>query len=294
MKSLHKIHIVTAVFLSAAFLFAGCGTDAAGSMQEGADAAGSMQEGAAAREEIPDKEGMAGKQEPGEIPDKKSTADEHNPVPEETQDNDAAGGQSMEKTQQPAREAERYGEVLAQFRDMVQNDFYASLRDSDDFDSSFGEYIGIEIRHRRQDIYYALYDIDANGTMELVIAARENGISGPWYYDLYGYDGTDVVSFFPEMEFGYRTNFKLYENGVIGVTYSSSAAESGTDFYRIGSDGVTPELTASFASARHLEGEQPVFIYTHNGNEISEEEYNAGIQGHKAVLTEESDWTRIL
>lgn len=244
MKSLHKIHIVTAVFLSAAFLLTGCGGDAAGSMQEGAD---------------------------------------------------AAGGQSMEKTQQqPARETERYGEVLAQYRDMVQNDFYASLRDSDEFDSSFGEYIGIEIRHRRQEIYYAFYDIDANGSMELVIAAREKGISGPWYYDLYGYDGTDVVSIFPEMEFGYRTNFKLYENGVIGVSYSSSAAESGTDFYRIGSDGVTPELTASFASAGHLEGEKPVFVYTHNGNEISEEEYNTGIQGHKAVLTEESDWTRIL
>ena len=64
MKSLHKIHIVTAVFLSAAFLLTGCGGDAAGSMQEGAD---------------------------------------------------AAGGQSMEKTQQqPARETERYGGVLAQ------------------------------------------------------------------------------------------------------------------------------------------------------------------------------------
>ena len=187
-----------------------------------------------------------------------------------------------------------YNDVLTQYSDMVQNDFYADLRDSDTYESSFGKDIGFEIRTHKQNIYYALYDIDANGTMELVIAARENGISGPWYYDLYGYDGTDVVSIFPEMEFGYRTNFKLYENGVIGVTYSSSAAESGTDFYRIGSDGVTPELTASFASAGHLEGEQPVFIYTHNGNEISEEEYNAGIQGHKAVLTEKSDWTRIL
>ena len=45
---------------------------------------------------------------------------------------------------------------------------------------------------------------------------------------------------------------------------------------------------------RKLRAEDIRMAISASDNEISEEEYNAGIQGHKAVLTEESDWTRIL
>ena len=189
-----------------------------------------------------------------------------------------------------------YHDVLTQYSDMVQNDFYVNLRDLDTYESSFGEDIGFEIRTHKQDIYYTFYDIDGNGTMELIIAGGENAVSNPtfspWNYDLYGYDGTNVVHIFPEMEFGYRTNFSLYDNGVIEVFYSSSAAESSVDFYRISTDGFTPELMDSFTAVGHLEGEEPVFTYSQNGNEITEEEYNANIQSYKIALTE-LDWIQI-
>ena len=189
-----------------------------------------------------------------------------------------------------------YHDVLTQYRDMVQNDFYVNLRDLDTYESSFGEDIGFEIRTHKQDIYYTFYDIDGNGTMELIIAGGENAVSNPtfspWNYDLYGYDGTNVVHIFPEMEFGYRTNFSLYDNGVIEVFYSSSAAESGVDFYKISTDGFTPELIDSFTAVGHLEGEESVFTYSQNGNEITEEEYNANIQSYKIALTE-LDWIQI-
>ncbi len=189
-----------------------------------------------------------------------------------------------------------YHDVLTQYSDMVQNDFYVNLRDLDTYESSFGEDIGFEIRTHKQDIYYTFYDIDGNGTMELIIAGGENAVSNPtfspWNYDLYGYDGTNVVHIFPEMEFGYRTNFSLYDNGVIEVFYSSSAAESGVDFYKISTDGFTPELIDSFTAVGHLEGEESVFTYSQNGNEITEEEYNASIQSYKIALTE-LDWIQI-
>ena len=94
------------------------------------------------------------------------------------------------------------------------------------------------------------------------------------------------------MEFGYRTNFSIYDHGVIEVFYSSSAAESGVDFYKIGTDGFTPERTDSFTAVAHLEGDEPVFTYSQNGNEITEEEYNANIQGYAAALTA-LDWIQI-
>ena len=219
-------------------------------------------------------------------------------IVEGNQDKDAANeNNEPDNKEMPSQKTDMYDHILAEYRDMVQNDFYRDLRDSDMYDSSFGEYIGLEIRTHKQDIYYTFYDIDGNGTMELMIAGGENSVSDPvftpWNYDLYGYDGNHAVSVFPEMEFGYRTNFSLYENGIIEVFYSSSAAESGIDFYRIGSDGFTPELVDSFAAVGHLEGEEPVFVYSQNGKEITEEEYRAKIQSYEVTLTAELDWRKI-
>ncbi len=250
-----KAHMATAVVLSAAFLFAGCGTDTS-------------------EEAAPD------------VVVEEISRNEILEIENDVTDNQKA----------PTESVNIYNDVLAQYSDMVQNDFYVNLRDSDTYESSFGEDIGLEIRTHKQNIYYAFYDIDGNGTMELIIAGGENGISNPsfspWNYDLYGYDGTDVVHIFPEMEFGYRTNFSICDNGVIEVFYSGSAAESCVDFYKIGTDGFTPELIDSFTAVSHLEGDEPVFTYSQNGNEITEEEYNANIQGYAAALTA-LDWIQI-
>lgn len=217
---------------------------------------------------------------------------------EESQNKDIATENNVTDNQEaPSGKIDIYDHVLAEYSDMVQNNFYTNLLDSDTYDSSFGEDIGVEIRTHKQDIYYTLYDIDGNGIMELIIAGEENGVSNPdfspWNYDLYGYDGTNVVHIFPEMEFGYRTNFSLYENGVIEVFHSDSAAESGVDFYRIGNDGFTPELVDSFTTVGHLEGDEPVFTYSQNGNEITEKEYNTSIQSYEVTLTTVLDWIQI-
>ena len=202
-----------------------------------------------------------------------------------------------EAIEAPAGDTAVYDQVLAQYSDMVQHDFYLGLLGSDDYDSSFGADIGLEIRAHKQNLYYAFYDIDGNGVMELVIAGDERSLSNsafaPWNYDLYGYNGSQVVSLFPEMEFGYRTNFALYENGVIEVFYSGSAAESGTDFYKLGDDGITPQLVDSLATVAHLEGETPVFSYYQNGDEISEDAYKATVARYEVPLTATLDWTQI-
>lgn len=272
-RIVNKTQIAAALVLSAAFLSAGCGNDKTGEVQKGADAAG---------EEISDdKDLMAG-----------------DDTASEKQDQDTADGNDVAvNTEAASDKTDIYDDVLSQYQDMVQNDFFEELRETDQWDSCFGEDIGLEIRTHKQNIYYTFYDIDGNGTMELIIAGEENGISNPvfspWNYDLYGYNGTDVVPIFPEMEFGYRTNFSLFENGVIEVFYSSSAAESGVDFYKIGSDGFTPELADSFSSAGHLEGEEPVFTYFQNGKEITQSQYDAGIKSYEVTLSEQPDWIQI-
>lgn len=44
---------------------------------------------------------------------------------------------------------------------------------------------------------------------------------------------------------------------------------------------------------RGLEGEEAVFTYFQNGEEITEEEYNANIQSYEIPLTNTLDWIQI-
>ncbi len=270
-----KAHMAAAIVLSTTLLLAGCGTNTAKETEPDV-----IEEETSSNKDLVIENDV-----------------KENDVKEANQDKDITNGNDVTDNQKaPTENTNIYDYILTQYSDMVQNDFYINLRDSDNYDSSFGEDIGLEIRTHKQDIYYTFYDIDGNGTMELIIAGGEHSVSNPtfspWNYDLYGYDGTNVVHIFPEMSFGYRTNFSLYENGVIEVFYSGSAAESGVDFYRIGTDGFTPELIDSFTTVGHLEGDVPVFTYSQNGNEITEEEYNASIQSYEIALTT-LDWIQI-
>lgn len=187
-----------------------------------------------------------------------------------------------------------YGDIIAEYRDMVQNNFYQDLLEKEDllaYENSFGKDIGSEIRHA-QKVYYALYDIDGNGTQELIIGGGEDA-SNPWNYDLYTYDGSKAVHVFPDFEFGYRTNFSLYENGIIEIFYSGSAAESGNDFYRMNAAGTGAEIVENFSIIGSLDGDTTVITYYQGKNVITEDEYNQKIQEYEVALQTPFSWTEI-
>ncbi len=288
-----NIHTSAAIILSAAILFTGCGANTGGTTEKlqiepitDADE-NAVQTDTPTGNETEETEDKA-------VAAENSVTEENGASTDTTEETDIT-----EQPETPADGTAVYKDVLSQYRDMVQHDFYKEFLDSDDYESHFGKDIGIEIRAHRQGIFYALYDIDGNGTEELIIAGEEGDIGvsnpafAPWNYDLYSYDGSKVVSVFPEMEFGYRTNFSLYDNGVIGVSYSGSAAESGTDFYKIGSDGITPELLDSFSVVWQLEGEEPKASYYQKDKEITEEAYKDCLQDYETPLPEELSWQEI-
>lgn len=187
-----------------------------------------------------------------------------------------------------------YSDIIAEYRDMVQNDFYQDLLDKEDllaYENSFGKDIGSEIRHA-QKVYYALYDIDGNGTKELIIGGGEDA-SNPWNYDLYTYDGSKAVHVFPDFDFGYRTNFSLYENGIIEVFYSGSAAESGNDFYRMNAAGTGAEIVENFSIIGSLDGDTPVITYYQGKKAITEDEYNRKMEEYEVALQTPLTWTEI-
>lgn len=77
------------------------------------------------------------------------------------------------------------------------------------------------------DVGFALIDLDNNGQKELIIS----DINSSFVYDLYTISDGEITHLFDSAE---RNRYYLYKNGYIENQWSSSAASSGTDFYKLG------------------------------------------------------------
>ena len=91
-------------------------------------------------------------------------------------------------------------------------------------------------------VYYALYDVDGNGTPELFIGGPWGRDTPPVIYDFFTFDGKQAISPFREAgyverQFGYRVNLYFYSNGIFEVDWSNGAMNYGVDFYRLSPDG---------------------------------------------------------
>lgn len=291
-----KVYTSAVMILSAAYLIMGCGADTGDTTEK-------LQiEPITAADESAFQTDTRTEYETEEtqykiVADENNIADENESGTDTTEEKDITDQQETSPD-----ETVIYEDVIAQYRDMVQHDFYIEFLDSDDYESHFGEDIGEEIRAHRQSVFYAFYDIDGNGTEELIIAGEEGDIGvsnpafAPWYYDIYGYDGSKVVSLFPDMELGGRSNFSLHGDGVIEVVHSLTLGEICIEIYKIGNDGVTPELVDRFYTAADLTGEKAVYTYFQNGqtgSEISEEAYRSALQSYETPLAEELIWEEI-
>lgn len=77
------------------------------------------------------------------------------------------------------------------------------------------------------DVGFALIDLDNNGQKELIIS----DINSSFVYDLYTISDGEITHLFDSAE---RNCYYLYKNGYVENQWSSSAASSGTDFYKLG------------------------------------------------------------
>lgn len=93
------------------------------------------------------------------------------------------------------------------------------------------------------EIRYAFYDIDGNGTKELILA---HGLQEPVIFAVYVFNGTEAVELGkvnPE-EYG---SYSLYSNGVIAVIYGDA------DYYQLPKDGSSLiQLSLNFAEQEKL------------------------------------------
>ena len=148
-------------------------------------------------------------------------------------------------------------------------------------------------------VYYALYDVDGNGTPELFIGGPWGRNTPPVIYDFFTFDGKQAISPFREagyvgLQFGYRVNLSFYSNGIFEVDWSNGAANYGVDFYRLSPDGynVYPVESVSVKVPYDL-----IIGFYHDAeseDEISEKEYNAILQKYMAVGEADLNWSEIV
>lgn len=182
---------------------------------------------------------------------------------------------------------ERYSEVFEQYLDCVEHGYYIDEITGSGADV-VGDLVNSELLMASQysdtfQIYYALKDIDKNGTPELFIGAGASA-DEVGKYDVFTCTKEKApVRLFPQEIFGYRTNFTVFKNGIFEITGSGSAFDYGVSYYRISEDGYTPELVDSISAGKDDgNSEEPdgqsASIYYHvseRNQEITKEEFEA-------------------
>lgn len=196
-----------------------------------------------------------------------------------------------------------YEPILSQYRAAITNQFYRDILDgnSDAWDS-IGADVNTELLSNSRNfdsyfVYYALEDIDQNGTPELLIGGSD-GINPVTNYDVFCFDGEQPVHLFSDFLFGYRTNFRLLSDGIFMVSWSGSAFESGYEFYRISADGYSPELVESISIHDRPESSLDALRFYHDtegtsANEITKEEFDQILSQYQNTPAMELSWTEL-
>ena len=148
-------------------------------------------------------------------------------------------------------------------------------------------------------VYYALYDVDGNGTPELFIGGPWGRNTPPVIYDFFTFDGKQAISPFREagyvgIQFGHKVKLYFYSNGIFEVKWNNGAANYGNDFYRLSSDGynVYPVESVSIKVPYDL-----IIGFYHDAESedgISEKEYDAILQKYIDAGEADLNWFEIV
>lgn len=185
-----------------------------------------------------------------------------------------------------------YSSVIDQYKDAIENDYYSSYTNGYS-DEKGGDFVNDELlRNARYydefHTYYALFDINGDGTDECVIGAGENKASIV-NHDIFTYDGKAPISLFEIGWFGYRTNFNVSTDGIIRVNGSDGAYSGGKIYYKL------PVKTVQVSVLDDLYYDYG-YYYKKDGDvqtEITEEEFNGIVGKYESVASVNFDWIEI-
>lgn len=138
---------------------------------------------------------------------------------------------------------EKYSSIINEYKNAIND---KSLKDN--FEVISSKYSNVNERmvifyHSYQVnavFKYVYYDIDGNGTDELVISEENNNDYS--IIDVFGYNGTMPVKLIDEYSLGDRSSLQILNNGIFYLKGSSGATSGSLEFSKIASDGYTNEV----------------------------------------------------
>lgn len=121
----------------------------------------------------------------------------------------------------PNKSGEWYMEVIDQYKEVIDN-----CISYDKLDEAKHKYVPTSAAHYQKMPEWYLYDIDGNGTEELICQ-----------YNIYLYDNGKIYMLFDpdgeHMSLGERSRMSFYKSGIIGVHWAGSAVCFANEFFII-------------------------------------------------------------
>lgn len=206
-----------------------------------------------------------------------------------------AYGEILSATNSYARTQSIYNTVLAKYWQAYSDDFLS-------YDIEFVSPSLITFNpDKKQELYFAIRDIDGNKTPELVIGADTDEISKV-IYDLYTYSNGKFIRLYNDNILGERTNCIICANGVLAIGENAAPWKYSRNYYRISSDGYTLKLIES-TSVEYSDENNSIerTKYYHSSewvNEITQAAYNRIEQKYpdsygRYAGSENMDWIKL-
>ena len=181
-------------------------------------------------------------------------------------------------------------EAYADIADMYLRNYNSVVSTGDPYNSE--EYDNVNYLFASDILYepdhpsFILYDLNKDGVSELFIGlCSTDDNTSTWIYDVYTYGNGGASRLMKDI--GYRAGTcVLCEGGIIKDMWSSSAYESGTNFWILPSGGSALEKQNAVSYHGNFDTYEPHYYNSSDADaslEITEEQYNSIIEGYSEI-----------
>ena len=163
-------------------------------------------------------------------------------------------------------EFECYNKVLAIYAQAATQGLDSFYNQQEYYADVINDWLIQAYYHYGASISYALYDIDNNGTEELILLDNNE------IFDIYTVKNRSLINLFPEETFGYRWHINILNNHKILAHGSGGADESSAVVYDFIDYKVTVNQ-AFFYDYRNPDVNEYSYFVENGYNEVSKDEY---------------------
>ncbi len=175
-----------------------------------------------------------------------------------------------------------YHEILIEYASACSMDDDTYFAEGDRYENAYHSTMMSYHSYDGGEFYYAFYDVDENGTSEMIIGYGEEGMQR--IADVYGFSGSRAVKFLDQPALGERAHLTIMEDGSMQLFGSTGANSGMAALYRITDDGHSLETVYAF----DYEFTEDGIIYYNDQERLSGDQFSELNSGN--VPVENFEW----